>query len=301
MGVLSIFLNQNNKNSSGIGLTVSEQGIFVARIQADGIPEVLVVEAGKWLVLGRWVEKNKLSKTPVHVVLNYDAYHMYQVDPPSVPEEEMNQALLFSIRDRINYPVNEGQLDSFPLPQKAQRSNQSRVNVVVSHLPLLANITQGIRAAGLENSSIDIPELALGHLLRDHPDMGKGICLIAYREDKVTLMVYREDELYLSRTLSNIHNWSQCLDPESFQEAENLVLEIQRTLDYYQSQMAQPPVAKVLLPDWSVPLEPLLAFLGDNLGTKVELLEISTAEPAPPVFQQQSLALAIAGAQSANH
>ena len=299
MGLLNFFSAKRKSTNCELGLTLSEQGIFVAHFDKEGKLITAIFEPGKWLNLAKWIEQQKLQGTKVFCVLNWDSYSLYQVEPPSVPEEEMNQALLFSLRDRINFPITEGHIDSFPMPKNAQRSNQSRINVVVAHLPLLQNITQGVRAAGLLPKIISVPELELGHFISDHPDMKKGLCIIAYRDEKITLMIYREDELYVSRTLTSINNWQKCLQPDSYQAAENLVLEIQRTLDYYQSQMAQPPVAKVLLPDWSEPLEPLLQFLGDNLGTNVELLEVPKSEIPVSIYQQQTIALAIAGAQSA--
>lgn len=281
---------------------VGAEGIYAVYMKPGSSEPIGVqVAAGQWLALASWVEQQKLAGTTVHLVLDWDSYQLYQVEPPNVPPDEMNQALLFSLRDRLNFPVAEAQIDSFPVPKGTNRSNQNRVNVVAAHLPALTTFVSGIRAAKLKPSVINVPELAFGRMLSGHEDMSKGLCFIAYREDKVTLMIYRDSELYVTRTLSTVQNWQQCLEPQTHQAAENLVLEIQRTLDYYQSQLGQPPAAKVLLPNWSEPLQPLFEFLQSNLGVGVELYQLPQICEDVPVSQQQSIALAMAGAHIAKY
>ncbi len=302
MGISSSIFKRKGNNHPQLGLMVSDEGIFAAYLKpGTSEPIGTQIAAGQWYALSSWVEQQNLAGTTVHMVLSWENYQLFQVEAPNVPADEINPALLFSLRDRLNFPIAEGQIDSFPVPQEASRSNQNRVNVVAAHLPTLTRFIDGIRSARLEPAIIDIPELAFSNMLANHEDMSKGICFVAYREDRVTLMIYRNCELFVTRTLSSIQNWQQCLQPDTHQAAENLVLEIQRTLDYYQSQLGQPPVSKVLLPNWSEPLQPLLAFLQSTLGIGVELFELPQVSESIPVPQQQSIALAIAGAHDAKH
>ncbi len=265
-----LFLKNKVAKIAEIGLVIGEQGISIAFI-SDPETNKLTCDYFKRDQLTDvydWVVDNKLLGKTVHAVLNCKQYHLYQVEPPSVPKEELNQALLYNLRDRLDYPVHEAQIDSFIMPDDTSRGGRTKVNVVAAHLPLLKNKIELIHKVGLQPGIIDIPEMAFKHLLQSNASMQKGICLVSYHEQFVTLMIYRQNHLYLSRNI-NIPSWRACLEVNSDSASENLVLEIQRTLDYYQSQLGQPPVAEIIIPDWSEPLQPLIEYLGDNLTSPV--------------------------------
>ena len=274
MGLKELFVKNKASVDAEVGMVVSEKGIGLAYI-VDAEQDKISCEFFEREDINGirdWVSANKLQGKGVRAVLNCKQYHLYQVEPPSVPEEELNQALLYSLRDRLEYPVNEAQIDSFEMPGDASRGARAKINVVAAHLPQLKNKLDLIKKAGLAPSCIDIPEMAYRDILLSRESMAKGICLVKYHEQFVTLMIFRKGNLYLSRQI-NIPSWNACLAANGDSASENLVLEIQRTLDYYQSQLNQPPIGEIIIPDWSEPLQPLLDYLEKNLGHPVTRME----------------------------
>ncbi len=274
MGLKELFIKNKARIDAQVGLVVSEQGIALA-YRADANQHHIncaFFEQDDVKALQDWVSEHKLQGKGVRIVLDYKQYHLYQIEPPTVPEAELNQALLYSLRDRLEYPLNEAQVDSFEMPRDAARGARAKVNVVAAHLPLLKNKLSLIQKSGLTPSVIDIPEMAFRDLLLSRKTMEKGICLVNYHEQMVTLMIFRKGNLYLSRQI-NIPSWSACLVAKGDAASENLVLEIQRTMDYYQSQLNQPPIAEILIPQGAAPLQSLIDYLHENLGTTVSRLE----------------------------
>lgn len=261
-----------------IGMVVSDQGISVVNTEADsGISKFKHFAAGDWSGLTSWVQQHKLSSKSVHLVLDNKQYQLNQVEPPAVPEEDMNSALLYSLRDRLDHKMDEVQIDHFSFPGDAHRGAVKKVNVVTAHAPTLKQHIAGMDSAGLQIAVIDIAELALRNLLLENDNMGKGVCLLAYHENFVTFMIYRNSELYLTRNVM-INSWQDCISSDEDIAKEGLLLEVQRTLDYYQSQLVQPPVAELVIPDWSTPLTPLINYLADNLAMKVSKLSCRNDE-----------------------
>jgi len=256
-------------NKAEIGMVVSERGISVVSMNnSSESMQLQHFEAEDWSAIKLWIQQIKPQNNLVHLVLDNKQYQLHQAEPPKVPVEEMNQALLYSLRDRLDFSITEMQIDHFEFPKDARRGGEQKVNVVTSHTPEIKVIINGMEESGLKPAVIGIAELAIGNVLTSRESMNKGICFIAYQEKHVTFVIYRNSELYLSRSVK-ISSWEDCVNAESDFAKETLLLEIQRTLDYYQSQLVQPPVAELLIPDWGDPLTPLIEYLSTNLPMEV--------------------------------
>ena len=260
---------QKLQNKPEIGIVVNERGISVVSME-NGSEKMQLqhFDGDDWPGIKLWLQEIKPKNNLVHLVLDNKQYHLHQTEPPKVPIHELNQALLYSLRDRLEFPIAEMQIDHFNFPKDARRGGEHKVNVVTSHTPELKVIINGMETSGLQPAVIDIAELAIGNILTDRESMHKGICFLAYQEKYVTFVIYRNSELYLSRSVM-INSWDECVNPDSDFAKESLLLEIQRTFDYYQSQLVQPPVAELLIPDWGDPLAPLIDYLSNNLQMEV--------------------------------
>ncbi len=264
-----------------IGMVVSEQGItVVSNDNGTGEEQLQHFDTAAWSNVKDWIQQIKPNSNRVHLVLDDKQYQIHQIEPPKVPDEELNQALLYSLRDRLEHPITEMQLDHFEFPKDAQRGGERKVNVVTSHTPILKEMINGLTESGLKPAVIDIAELAIGNLLLGREMMDKGICFLAYQEKLVTFVIYKAGQLYLSRSV-RINSWDECVNPDVEFAREGLLLEIQRTLDYYQSQLVQPPIAELLIPDWGDPVSPLIEYLANNLSLEVNQLSLREESQQP--------------------
>src|SRR5690606_2176594 len=104
-----------------------------------------------------------------------------------------------------------------------------------------------VEQAGLELDAIDIPELALLNLSALHSDDHNGLAFIDFREGGSTLNLSKGGAVHLTRHLSTVIAPDSTRSREWDSLRERLVLEIQRSLDYFESQMGQGQIARLLV------------------------------------------------------
>lgn len=240
-------LRSRHKRRRGcVGVAFGREGFAVTQLQGggrDAAPRLL--GASQFTVadaevmanqLEEWVEHQGAKAAPTQVVLAPGEYHLLQIDAPPVAASEMRQAAAWRVRDLIDFPLDQAVIDTFDPPDPVQRSTQ-RVNVVVAHRAVIAERIQQVESAGLSLDAIDIPELAQGQVSARLPDDG-GHALLALDEGDGLITVYRDGEQYLARTLDN--GRATLANDDTGRVAEAVVLEVQRSLDYFESTLAQP-------------------------------------------------------------
>ncbi|MGK0673779.1 MAG: hypothetical protein ABWU16_03860 [Halothiobacillaceae bacterium] len=228
---------------------------------------------------------------PVIVCVNSQLASLLQLSLPDVPEAELASALKFRAREISPVPVDDMVLDYIEVPGMRVRGGGERPGYcAVARLSQMRALRDALKASGMTLVAIDIEDMVLRYLLaRLQPGEENGVLLfIDVRGSR--LIVARSDRLYLFRS-SNIgaHHLEGVegrdpsrqdrLDPGeglAFGRVERLVLEIQRTLDFYDGHFTDPPPRQIwLAPDW--PFIPHLArHLGDQLRLPVR--EIALAE-----------------------
>jgi len=158
--------------------------------------------------------------------------------------------------------------------------------------------------AGLSLDVIDIPELCIRNVAALLPQDAHGVAFLHIAEDHGILTITQQGVLYVIRHIE--------IGRRSFDEAEQLYggqsellsgisLEVQRSLDYYESHYDRKPITDLVLgpgPEFAS----LPSFLREQLGLNVhlldlgELFEMSTPVPAD---QQASCLLAVGAAMRA--
>ncbi len=216
------------------------------------------------------------------VVLSSDFYRLQQTDLPKVPEHERNEALAWALRDMMDFPVNEAVLQSFTLPASVQRGGE-RLYAVFSHKPRLQQLITPFVNSGLNVVSIDIQELALANLLRQIDPMPATSAVLFENNRGAVLYLYVNDDLVLARQLVGVSAPSQWTEDDG-RDRDTFLLEVQRTLDFFESQIARRPVQKLFLPTLGVTQAETAAFLQQNLNVTIVPLTWPTQDETSPLF-----------------
>ncbi|MCP4800434.1 MAG: hypothetical protein GY893_10850, partial [bacterium] len=219
-------------------------------------------------------------------------HKIHKIARPLVEDSEIKQAAIWLIKDRLDCGVEQAMVDVINYPEGCQLDDQ--IMVVQTSKDTIQGLVDTITEVGLDLKSIDITELVVGDILQSYPGIEQGIALVLDHEEGATLLVYRGEYLYLIRKLSGVRDLTSCLPVEgNMMMAEHLLLEIQRTLDYYDAQMRQPPLAGILLAPSLADISKLTEYLNNNLDSKVEYLDINNflnlPEPLSPAKQQDCL------------
>ncbi|MGO4892101.1 type IV pilus biogenesis protein PilM [Flavobacterium sp. W21_SRS_FM6] len=190
--------------------------------------------------LKHYVDKHELHNTPCRVTLSIAKYPLLQLDKPAVEESEINQALQWVVKEQLGQDI-ELAIDHFELP--ASPANAKKLYVVSLPKDEVKVIRNGILAAELNLEAITIEELSACQLLPKseeasvflHQDLG----------DQINLSIVKNGLLYFSRRLKGYENLSSFSEQElQLGIADNLALEIQRSLDYFESQLRQAPIKR---------------------------------------------------------
>ncbi|WP_293751029.1 MSHA biogenesis protein MshI [uncultured Paraglaciecola sp.] len=193
--------------------------------------------------LKTYVEKNLLTNTQCNIALSISKYQLLQVDRPAVEDDELHQALQWAVKEQL-FSDDELTIDYFDPPAAA--SNVKKLNVVAISTRDIIEIRDGILKAGLALNIIGIEELATCNLLT--PSNDAVITLKQEEGGQLSLNILKNNQLFFSRRLRGYENLGSFSEEElKIGVVDNLSLEIQRSMDYFESQLRQAPVKKVYI------------------------------------------------------
>lgn len=205
----------------------------------------------------------------LQIVLVSSCYQLLVADKPNVNAEELPQALLWSIKDMVTIPVPQIHLDYFepPLPS-------NKISVVVVTKDYLVNLVQAIYGQGLSVAGISIEELAMTNLFID--DNQARLIVSHHTGQELLLTVVKQGQLYMQRRVRGFMQLDKTdVDQLHYGLADNLSLEIQRSMDYFESQLRQAPVASIeLLADGAVDV--LAKLVSANFNQAVNVIDKSS-------------------------
>ncbi len=298
--MLSSLLAKYKNNNSSINLGISfDSGTIAVCVTEPGPDGPVVTQCvsmkgnqSKAELLQKLIEDHNIPNGMVTLALAVEDHKIHKLVRPSVEDAEIKQSVIWLLKDRLDCSAEQAVVEVIDYPEGCQLDDQ--IMVVQSFRDKIKNLVDIITGAGLKLKAIDITELLLGDILQSYPGIEQGLALILDHEEGATLLVYRGEHLYLLRQLSGITDFISCLPADgNMTMADMLLLEIQRTLDYYDAQMRQPPLAGILLAPSLADISSLADYLDKNLSTKVECLDINSLlnlpEPLSPAGQQECL------------
>ncbi|OMH39524.1 hypothetical protein [Motiliproteus sp. MSK22-1] len=246
------------------------------------------------------IDEWKLTGCETSFVLSPKDYQLILVEAPSVEASELKEAIRWRVKDLVSYDITAAVIDYFPLPEDAYRGRSNMIYAVVMPESLGSQIEGFVNTAGLVLDTIDIPELALMNLSElydaDSPLSRACLCL---QEPTSYIDLITEKSLYLTRQVDIPSGLLEAGEEQVAELAGGTILDIQRSLDYYESQIGKPPCIKLLICPLQAGETPLLSQFRHNLGVEVEQLDLGELlhcrEPLSPE-QQFLTVVAVAGA-----
>jgi len=246
--------------------------------------------------LGTVVRREGLEQTRCNFMLARDDYNLLLIEAPPVEADELASAAKWKIKDMIDRPLEQVAVAVFPVPATAYRGQRQMLYVVAADRKRVQQRVDLVTDAGLQLEAIDIPELALLNLSRHCLDDSEGLAMLDLRQGGGLINLSRDGDVYLTRHLNTRISKEMMGTPQWDSVRERLVLEIRRTLDYYESQMGQTRISRLVLSPGGNPTETLVTQLNEAMGVSVEMMNLErefSAEGSLPGSLQYSCALAI--------
>lgn len=190
----------------------------------------------------------------VIIILSPARYHVIQTEKPALLQNEINQALPWQIKDLVNINVEDMVVDYIDIPVKPQQPE--RISVVVSSFIGLKELLTVVHQHKLTLCSIQPEEWLLP--LRVQNNGHPSILVVHQPEQELLIQIVHNGQLFFSRRVRGFDRLCHHTEDELKQGVfDNLLLELQRSMDYFESQLKQPPVRDIVL---SVTTEKLPVF-----------------------------------------
>lgn len=251
-------------HADGIALALRKKG-KPSTIKCEFIPVRSQAEIPK--ALKEAVDKHRLKKQPVTLLMPPGMYNLLQTSSPAMRPEELRAAAKWKINELLPYPVENAVVDVFEYPQPGQRGTERMLYVVAANRSDVQRNIDWVRESDLTLRSIDIGEFALRNVVSHLPENDTGTIVLSLSEHKGLLVFVKQDEVYLARRLEVGYD-DLMLGDQHFKE--EIVLELQRSMDFFESQFAQPMPPRLLVYPPDKLTSELIQYIYTELNMRVE-------------------------------
>ncbi len=288
----------SNRTNQTLGVEFSTEGIAFAQIQRHASQQPLLINCefipGEPGINPAEALRTRLLKlgvqaVPANLVMSPGSYQLILGEAPKVPAEELAEALRWRVKDLVPFPMADAIVDGFLLPEDSARGTSRMAYAVVAQRSVIEQLVTHAKAASLDLKNIDIPELVLRNLAETCCDTKRGIALVKLQQGGGSLHIFRDGNLYLSRQFSLAYNGGLLDDLP----ADALVLELQRSLDYFERQMRQVPPSHVYLCGENVTPDKLTPAIQNSMAVSIRLLDLNNGLQVSNGIAEHNLALCL--------
>ena len=229
------------------------------------------------IAVDAFCQQHQLKNPACTIMLPASSYQMLLVEAPPVNQDELAEALQWKVKDLLHTAVEDSIIDGFLLPEDAYRGRQKMAYTVVAQRAELQTLANSLATINVDLDRIEVPELVLLRLLESYPRESHTEMIVVIGRQGGFLMVVADKALYLSRVIDISE---QALGAESNELSnnrhfDNFILEMQRSRDYFESQIGKGTIDSVLLAPLQHHASTLSQEIQERLGTSVELINPS--------------------------
>jgi MSHA biogenesis protein MshI len=244
-----------------------------------------------------------IPRMPVSTVLGPQDYQLALVEAPEVPPAELRAAMRWRLKDSIDFRVEDAVIDVFDVPDQNRGGHGRMMYAVAARRSAVHAHTQALAATpGFD--AIDVPELCLRNLAALLPMASAGVALLHLGEANASIVLVRGKTFYLARHVDLASGNDKAADGHGRINAAGVVLELQRSLDYYERHFDQPPITRISVSPAGARADELARDLGRETGFEVGTLDLNALVSCKTPIEasaQASCLLAVGAALREEH
>jgi MSHA biogenesis protein MshI len=276
------WLKRRRHDSGLTAIDLQADSISLARVDRSGAarPRLTACEihsldtSDETKLLGQFAAHYHLNRARCTTLLGAGDYQLLLTEAPDVSPDELKAALRWRVKDLIDFHINDAALDVFDLPGAAPGAKAREMYAVAARTEIIQKRVDLLTAAGIGLEIIDIPELAQRNLAALLPEDAAGVAMLSLKPQSGLITITRQGYLYLSRALNlGVDTLHTADDPARY--FDHIVLEVQRSLDYFESHFREAPVRHLILAPFAKPVPGLLEHLRTNLGVTVGAMDLA--------------------------
>lgn len=218
-----------------------------------------------------------MPAAPCYICLGHQYYNLLLVDAPDVPDLELREAVRWKVKDLIPQSVDDMVMDAFRLPEDAYRGRMNMLYVAVMERTLIQGIVDQCDQANLDLQEITINELAMASVASAMDSSAeRGAAFLYLNGEGGTINLVENGCLYLTRTIEMGNGGGVFTGNLEFQQepVDNLALDVQRSLDYYESQVGKSGITELYLVSNSETQNNWCEGLSERLPISAEQLSV---------------------------
>lgn len=273
------FFRRSASRSGRLALTTGADHIDLVRVERrrDSLPRVVSADSYGYngdlaATLAILKKKARLDKLACMAVLPHGKYQLVQVDAPDGPPAERAEALRWTVKDMVEFPVDNAAIDVLDIPPDGRNP---QVFAVIAPESEVAPLIRTFQAAGVSLDVIDVPELSQRNIAALFEDGGRGLATLIFDDDGGLLTLTFQGELYFARHIEvPARQLAGAQGERRDQLYDRVSLDLQRSLDNFDRSFSQIPISRLLV--GPVPgAEGFLDMLRSNLTLPVEAMDLS--------------------------
>jgi MSHA biogenesis protein MshI len=265
-----------------------------------------------------------LPRAPVSVVLRPEDYQLALVEAPDVAPDELRAAMRWRLKDAIEFRVEDAVIDVFDVPSQNRGSQGRMMYAVAARREAVERC--GAAVASLPGFDVvDVPELCLRNIAASLPEAAGGVALLHLGATSATVILVRGTTFYFARQM-DLHSLPRAAGAggatavtgagaargaaavqgaatagkdTAALDTEAIVLELQRSLDYYERHFDQPPITRITVSPGGPRSVALAEALNHDTGFEVTALDLNAlieSETAVAPETQTACLLAVGAA-----
>lgn len=234
--------------------------VQIANVEISTLQEINEIE--------KITQKYHLHQKPISYLLEHNDYQRIQIEKPNVPDDELKEAVRWTLKDLVNTPVEDITLDIIHIPKSSDgENNQDYIYVAFAQNKFIAKLSNTLIDAKVNLKYIEARMMAQRNIANYLAVDGEGEALLTFSANGALLTFTHQGEICNARFIE--------IDVDKTDGSfEKISLEIQRSLDGFESKFRNIFIKKLLVAPFDI-REQFCAHLRESIYTKVETFELS--------------------------
>ena len=277
-------LSRKKKNTvlTSTAIDLNEHGFAIAEVKREGgaikVLNCQFVHNSNTKIraelIRELVDRRQISAAHTTWVLSGNVYKFLLAEAPNAPLESLRAVMPSKIKDSLPWKVAETTADVLALPPDAFRGRKKSVYVAASETKFIEQQMGLLHEVGIEPEAITTIEIAIKaywDIVKPSAKTSVGIMRITENGGVIVMMC--DGAIYLARRIVVALDELQEEGVNRQDVFDQVVLEIQRSVDFYESQLGKGPVSKVLMLPPPIDLGIGFEYIEQNISTNIEILD----------------------------
>ncbi len=223
----------NNQRKALLTIVVQPDALYFSSSADTNLPPSVKFDGRTWQeTLKATLSNVNASSLAVELVLDAKHYHTYQIDKPSLPENELVSALPFLLKDLISERVSDIVADSTPMP------SANKLQVFVAPRKLVVSLRELLNEFNITLERVLVEDEVWA---ASAGELNRFLLLQRSKQGQFKVSAFVDGHCTFQRTIRGVTSPLTGVASSALQ-LDGLALELQRSIDYLSAQLRSTPL-----------------------------------------------------------